>query len=141
MISDEAWGKKPEEAFLRVSENLRDPLKPGVQSGNISVFEPMVYRRPPPEYSERERTLIAMHTQACDVYVGELEPREGKDIRSYLEPTGLEPATVREFGVGASDPDSRKLVEELKSYGPELMRASRLFSEIKVRPKTSSRAG
>jgi hypothetical protein len=32
MISDEAWGKKLEESFLRVSENLRNPLKPRVRS-------------------------------------------------------------------------------------------------------------
>jgi DNA primase catalytic core len=79
--------------------------------------------------TEREATLLEMHSIARSMYAENLASAAGAGARMYLKERGIRLDTAQEFGLGLSLDRPDQLAERLREYGPDLMRASGLFVE------------
>ncbi len=69
--------------------------------------------------AERANTLYDVMAAAQEWFVAQFQGLEGAEARTYCERRGLEPETVKAFGIGFA-PDSRgRLKEALKHFGED----------------------
>jgi DNA primase catalytic core len=73
--------------------------------------------------------LLEMHAIARQIFMENLKGDLGAGARDYLKARGIRADTWETFGVGVSDASWTQLVDRLRHYGPDYMRASGLFKE------------
>lgn len=132
--SDDAWEAELKERFVDAMDRGRDVFRPESTDSakrieRTPVTPPLVII---PERTEREKVLLEMHVIARQVFSENLAALAGGGAREYLKGRSIKVDTWTEFGLGLADGSGTQLVDRLRHYGPEYMRASGLFNEQKT---------
>jgi hypothetical protein len=122
-----AWKDHLEGLFVQAIADRIDPFRQQEYPGAMKSRGHHVDLAPTC-HTERETKLLEMHAIARQTFVESLQSEEGAGARAYLAKRGIKETTAATFGLGLSNASGRQLREKLQDYGPELMKASGVYS-------------